>query len=184
MRRMVLLGLVAAATLVVVGASTAIGAGSGKNGNAFTARLIGYEETPAAISTVGRGLFTARLDGNTIKYTLTYRGLEGGNTLFAHIHFGARATSGGISAFLCGGAPPASDKGPCPNGGGTVEGTIDAADVIGPANQGIAATEIHELLEAMRKGVAYANVHTATYGSGEIRGQIKFRGRHHAYDDD
>ena len=27
----------------------------------------------------------------------------------------------------------------------------------------------------MRKGFAYANVHTATYGGGEIRGQIKAR---------
>jgi hypothetical protein len=177
MRRIVLLGLVVATALVAVSASSAIGAGGGKNGNAFTAKLIGYEEV-ASISTVGRGQFHARLDGTTLRYTLSFRGLEGGNTLFAHIHFGQPGVNGGVSAFLCGGSPPASDKPACPNGGGTIEGTIDAADVIGPSTQGIAAGELHELVEAMRKGFAYANVHTTTYGGGEIRGQISFRGRH------
>jgi CHRD domain len=170
MRKILLLASVAPLALILVGASYAVQA-EGKGGS-FSARLVGFEETPMSISTNARGTFTARLDGNTIKYVLSYRGLEGGNTLFAHIHFGQRATSGGVSAFLCGGAPPASDKGPCPNVGGTVEGTIDPADVIGPAGQGIAGGEIHELLEAMRGGYAYANVHTETYQPGEIRGQI------------
>jgi hypothetical protein len=177
MRRIVLLGLVVATAVAAVSASSAIGAGSDRNGGTFSARLNGYEETPS-ISTVARGVFTARLDGGTIKYTLSYRGLEGGNTLFAHIHFGGPGVAGGVSAFLCGGAAPSSDKPACPNGGGTVEGTIDAADVIGPAAQGIAPSEIHELIEAMRAGFAYANVHTATYGPGEIRGQIVSKGRH------
>jgi hypothetical protein len=174
MRKILLLASVAPLALILVGASYAVQA-EGKGGS-FSARLVGFEETPMSISTNARGTFTARLDGNTIKYVLSYRGLEGGNTLFAHIHFGQRATSGGVSAFLCGGAPPASDKGPCPNGGGTVEGTIDPADVVGPAGQGIAGGEIHELIEAMRAGYAYANVHTETYQPGEIRGQID-RGR-------
>lgn len=50
----------------------------------------------------------------------------------AHIHLGARATTGGVSAFLCGGGKPS-----CPPTGGTVTGTITRADVIGPASQGI-----------------------------------------------
>jgi hypothetical protein len=171
MRKFVLLGLVAAAALAVVSTSFAVGQHGGKRG-AFSARLIGFEETPS-ISTVARGSFTAQIDNGTIKYTLNYRGLEGGNTLFAHIHFGQPGVAGGVSTFLCGGAPPASDKPACPNGSGTVSGTIDAADVIGPGGQGIAAGELNELIEAMQAGFAYANVHTTTYGAGEIRGQIK-----------
>ena len=34
-------------------------------------------------------------------------------------------------------------------------------DVIGPAAQGIAAGEFDELVEALRAGVAYANVHSS-----------------------
>ena len=45
--------------------------------------------------------------------------------------------------------------------------------MIGPAGQGIAATEYEELLAAIRTGTAYVNVHSATYGGGEIRGQIE-----------
>ena len=47
-----------------------------------------------------------------------------------------------------------------------------AADVVGPAVQGIALGEFGELLRAMRKGVTYANVHSDKHPSGEIRGNI------------
>jgi hypothetical protein len=56
-----------------------------------------------------------------------------------------------------------------------ITATITAEDIVGAA-QGIAATEIEELLAAMRAGAAYANVHSGVTGNGfpggEIRGQI------------
>ena len=61
---------------------------------------------------------------------------------------------------------------PCPAAPATVSGTLDAADVIGPAGQGIAAGEFAELLDAMRSGSTYVNIHTTTFGGGEIRAQI------------
>jgi hypothetical protein len=51
---------------------------------------------------------------------------------------------------------------PCPVAGGTISGTFDADDVIGPADQGIAAGEFDELLRAMRAGKTYVNIHTVT----------------------
>jgi len=54
---------------------------------------------------------------------------------------------------------------------------VSAANVIGPAGQGIAATEFAEVLKAMREGVTYANVHSTLYPGGEIRGQIRGRGK-------
>ena len=32
-----------------------------------------------------------------------YEGLQGGNSLFAHVHFAQRGVNGGVSFFLCGG---------------------------------------------------------------------------------
>jgi hypothetical protein len=134
----------------------------------FRARLSGFQETPSTISTTGRGVFKAELHGMTIEYRLSYEGLEGGTVSAAHIHLGQRATSGGVIAFLCGGG----DKPPCPQAG-TVSGVIDPTDVIGPSGQGIAAGEFAEVARALRHGFVYANVHTQTYGSGEIRGQVQ-----------
>jgi hypothetical protein len=54
-----------------------------------------------------------------------------------------------------------------------VTGTILASDVGGPVAQGIAPGELAELLQAIRAGVTYANVHTNKHPSGEIRGAIE-----------
>jgi CHRD domain len=147
----------------------------------FRARLTGYEEVPA-ISTPATGRFRAELgSGPVIRYTLSYSNIQ--NAFAAHIHFGQKAVNGGVSAFLCGGG----DKPPCPPTGGTVTGVIDAADVVGPATQGIEAGEIGELIAAMKAGVTYVNVHTqdanptppdpvgppGDFPGGEIRGQIR-----------
>lgn len=166
----VVISLLAAAGLTVVAAAAVANRGNGgDHGNRFSAKLIGFEETPSE-STPGRGSFRARLQGDTIHYTLHYEGFEAGegNTLFAHIHFGQRGVAGGVSAFLCGGG----DKPPCTPTQGTIEGDIDAADVVGPSGQGIAAGEMDELITAMRKGYTYANVHTTLNPAGLIRGQI------------
>jgi CHRD domain len=45
--------------------------------------------------------------------------------------------------------------------------------VIGPAAQGIAAGEFTELIDAIRNGVTYVNVHTSKYMGGEIRAQLE-----------
>lgn len=133
------------------------------------ADLLGIEETPA-VSTVASGGFRARVskDEQFIDYELSYAGLEA-SAQVAHIHVGQTGVAGGVSAFLCGGG----DKPACPTPSGAVTGTVDAADVIGPAGQGIAAGELAELIGAIRDGVAYVNVHSAKFPNGEIRGQIK-----------
>jgi hypothetical protein len=174
MRARVLLGafVVLASVALLVAPSVAAPGGT------FKADLTGFEEVPA-ISTDASGTFEAKIDpaGPTIEYTLSYSDIQ--NAFAAHIHLGQAAVNGGVSVFLCGGG----DKPACPATGGTVTGTIDAADVIGPATQGIAVGELDELIEAMTAGVTYANVHTSDgvddpvgppgdFPGGEIRGQI------------
>jgi hypothetical protein len=137
-------------------------------GNDIREQLSGYEEVPT-LSTPGHGTFEARMSGSSqeIEYELSYADLPTAVTA-AHIHLGARATNGGVSAFLCGGG----DKPACPPSG-TVTGTIDPADVIGPAAQGITAGEFDELVRAIRAGATYANVHTTERPGGEIRAQLE-----------
>jgi hypothetical protein len=167
MRKLFFAAVVGGSLLVALAGGSLALAKNDKGGKA-RATLSGYEETPS-VSTVAKGKFRAEIDGDSIDYRLTYTGIEGGTTLAAHIHFGQRHTAGGVSAFLCGGG----DKPACPTPGGTVEGTIDAADVIGPAGQGILAGQLNELVRAIRAGATYVNVHSTTFPAGEIRGQVK-----------
>src|SRR3990170_4262641 len=133
----------------------------------FRANLSSYQEVPT-LSMPGSGSLRLRLNSGATEatYTLSYSGLSG-NALFAHIHLGARGTNGGVIVFLChgsGGTPL------CPGASGTVSGTLNAASVVGPAGQGIAAGEWTEFVAAVRAGVTYANVHSPTFPGGEIRG--------------
>ena len=61
---------------------------------------------------------------------------------------------------------------PSARSGGTVTGTIEAKDVLAVTAQGIAAGEFEEFVAALRKGLAYVNVHSSLFSGGEIRGQI------------
>ncbi|PYO49852.1 MAG: hypothetical protein DMD84_17240 [Candidatus Rokuibacteriota bacterium] len=159
-------GVAAALAVALVVAGSALAAGGNKT-MLKADPLTGYQEG-AGVSTIASGSFEATIDedASTIDYTLSYSGLEA-PVLFAHIHFGNRFTSGGVSAFLCGGG----SKPPCPQQG-TVTGTVTAADVIGPTTQGIEAGAFAELVRAMRAGVTYTNVHSTKFPAGEIRGQI------------
>jgi L-aminopeptidase/D-esterase-like protein len=54
-----------------------------------------------------------------------------------------------------------------------VTGTATVADIIGPDGQGIAPGEFSKVIEAIRSGVTYVNVHSKKIPPGEIRGQIR-----------
>jgi hypothetical protein len=166
-------GVLAAITLITT-AATASDRDSG-NRSDVREQLSGYEEDPLTVSTAGTGEFRAKINRSeqTIEYTLSYADL-GSTVQQAHIHFGGRAQSGGISVFLC----TNLNNGPagtqlCPAAPATISGTITPADVIGPANQGITAGEFAELLAAVRAETTYVNVHSVNFPGGEIRGQIE-----------
>ena|SRR5215471_12900489 len=145
------------------------------------ARLLGFNEVPA-VSTTGHARLHALIspDETTIDFTLTYEDLSGPPAA-AHVHFGRARTNGGVSFFFCGGG----GKPACPTTtSGTITGTVVAADVVGPAAQGIDAGNLAAIIEAIRAGAAYANMHSAKFPSGEIRGQISASDRDRHDDDD
>ncbi|HEY8226454.1 MAG TPA: CHRD domain-containing protein [Pyrinomonadaceae bacterium] len=172
------------AVISLVSASTVVLAQGFKRISEF---LTGYEETPAAISTTGNGTFTARIsnDGSRIDWELSYSDLEGA-VQQSHIHLGAKGTTGGITVFLCTnlGNGPAGTQ-PCPAPPATISGTIVAADVspnipatAGARNQGLGTGELDELIQAIRAGATYVNVHSTTWPGGEIRSQIDGNSSH------
>jgi hypothetical protein len=155
-------------------------ADDGSSPRTITARLSGYQEDPMALSTTGSGSIRLRINpgAETIDYTLRYKDLEGA-VLQAHIHLGGMAQSDGVSAFLCSNLPsPPAGTPACPAPSGTVSGTLEAADVIGPSGQGIAAGEMGELIDAIQASTTYANVHSDKYPGGEIRSQLDAHGNH------
>ncbi len=139
--------MVCALALIAVGAATARPeATSIKVGTAMNAA----QEVPAPSGDVAgaRGTFSATVTksgtGATVRWRMTFRGLTG-PAAAAHIHTGRTGQAGPVAVALCG---------PC------------TSPASGTANADAAA------LTALQNGGAYVNVHTATNGDGEIRGQI------------
>jgi hypothetical protein len=142
------------------------------------AKLVGIQEVAAAtVITDATGTFTATInDDSTLTYTLTYKNLSSA-VLQSHIHIGATKVSGGVSIFLCTNLANGPAGTPaCPDDAthsGTVSRTVSAADVIGPAAQGVTAGDLMNLVRAIVSHVTYANVHSKNFPAGEIRGQIR-----------
>jgi len=124
-----------------------------------------------SVITNASGDFTAKIFADHVDFTLSFSGLTG-DTLFSHIHIGQQHTNGGVSVFLCSNVPGTPPVQPCPNGTGMITGTFSAADVIGPAGQGVDPQEFAALLQAIADGATYANVHTTVFPTGEIRGAL------------
>jgi len=138
------------------------------------AHLIGWQEVPA-LASGGTAVFRAKIADvdQSFGWELTYSGLTG--VTQSHIHVGQRGVSGAIVIFLCTNlpnAPAGTTVAACPTSAGTVTGTATAANVIGVPAQGVAAGDFATVLDAIRAGVAYANIHTVAHAPGEIRGQI------------
>jgi hypothetical protein len=146
--------------LAVVGLTLGLYAGGcndpTKGQTIFQAQLSGANEVPARTSS-GSGAAGFTLDGNTVHFSVEVEGL--GDIIACHIHVGAVGVSGPVRVPLC--------KGPAPAGvvnGVLVQGSFTAADVV--------VISFDDLLNAMRSGNAYVNVHTKVYPAGEIRGQV------------
>ena len=159
-----------AATAVLLTLSLILVLGQKGSNESHKADLSGFEEVPA-VSSTGTGSLRLKVNDNNnlVEYHLTYENLEGTTTTAAHIHLGQKSVNGGVMVFFCGGATTP----PCTPTSGSFSGTFSAADVLGPAAQGIAAGEFDEVVRAIRAGQTYANVHTNKHPGGEIRGQIK-----------
>jgi CHRD domain len=179
MYRLMMLGTLIAATALT---SAAVA----HEPSEFHATLSGFEEVGAlnnqsgAILSEGRGTLDLKLDRRTqtLSFTLRFSNLTSMVTQ-SHIHFGKVHMAGGVMVFFCSNLPnPPPGTQPCPANGGTVTGTITAANILGIAGQNVKAEDFDALEDALESNTAYANVHTANFPAGEIRGQIRNDSRH------
>lgn len=131
----------------------------------FLAFLQGTEEVPP-VRTIATGTFFAWVnkDNTKLHYRLVVNNIK--KMTQAHIHIGARGVNGPVVAFLFGPVKPGISV-----NHSFVTGTITRKDLVGR----LKGKSISALVECMKKGNTYVNVHTEQNPEGEIRGQIMQR---------
>lgn len=160
MRRFALMGVVALAGLASVSCNDAL---EGKE--AFIATLSGAQEVPAR-PTAANGTAQILVEGNQITYAIEIDDITAITASHIHAVPGAPGVIGPVRLFLY---PPRQGD-PAPQVTTTdkkilVQATVDAANVNGISYE--------QLLDAMRTGNAYVNVHTTQFPGGEMRGVIR-----------
>jgi hypothetical protein len=117
---------------------------------AFIAKLTGKDEVPAVdTQAIGKAQFQLNSDGNEINYDLTTTNLN--SFTIAHVHQGKTGEN----------RPPVAEL-------QMGKGKIASSDLQGP----LAGRQIPDLIDLMKNGGTYANVHTQQNPNDEFRGQI------------
>lgn len=136
--------------------------------------------TPADSRGQGEAIFRVNSDG-TVDFRLIASNID--NVIMSHIHCGPPGINGPIRMWLYPVIGPSGAPGPNgagPQNGVLASGTFNPAGVICPAS---AVGSNMALLDAMRAGLTYVNVHTndgvaptntgpGDFPGGEIRGQL------------
>lgn len=152
-----------ALVLGLVAATGSAAAQTNTSSPTFITQLLGSNE-PSQPDTNASGVAGVVLssDGSTMYYSLTVTGMSAPLTM-AHIHLGPIGVNGPIVVGLC-----TPDTTPCATEGEVASGTFTEADFVGP----LAGASLADLMDQIRQGNAYVNVHSTQYPGGEARGQL------------
>ena len=135
-----------------------------EGGDAFGAIMTGNEEVPPVESESSALISLVLNPDGTLSFQLWATGpIEGARQ--AHIHLGGHGQNGPVVLFLYG--PTEGEN--FQDGDLISTATVGDADVI--ARTGFDPT-IASLVDRMRQGRTYANLHTLAHPGGEVRGQI------------
>jgi len=173
MRGRLLLGL------FVLGLAVVTAAVAGVNAN-WSVHANGSQEVPPRDSQgQAQAIFHLAPDGQSIDYKLNTANIE--NVFMAHIHMAGPGVNGMIVVWLY---PSTAVGVQAPLAGGRIQGviaqgTITAQNLTGP----LAGHPLSDLVQAMRTGNAYVNLHTSDgvdppntgagdFPGGEIRADI------------
>ena len=142
---------------------------AGKDQRNFTAHLTGSQEVPpATTNAVGQAKFQVSKDGQSVSFKLIVANLN--DVRMAHIHIAPAGVNGPVAVWLYPAAPPMLLI-PGTTNGILADGSFTKSNFVAAGPLG--GMEISDLVEALKAGDAYVNVHTNAYPGGEIRGQIK-----------
>lgn len=126
----------------------------------FTATLAGTSEVPP-VTTQATGTGTLVLyDTNTVRYEVTVANITA--VTAAHVHAGATGQNGPVMVTLFSTTTPTAAI----TGGVLRQGDITRSTTF------TAPFTFDSLVNRMRAGTAYVNVHTSANPGGEIRGQL------------
>jgi hypothetical protein len=124
----------------------------------FTAQLSGENQVPPLdVEGSGEATVTISDDEQSVSWDVTYSGLTGAPAA-GHIHIGAAGANGPVMIPFA----TVTETG--------TSGTFNAADYAG--GEGLPA-DWDGVLEAIRSGNTYVNIHTEANPGGEIRGQLR-----------
>lgn len=144
--------------LTVAGTGLASARGHERN---FRTHLSGDEEVPPVETRAqGQANFQLRESGDELRFKVIVANIE--DVVAAHVHCAPSGQNGPVGVTLFSGGPTSEN-------GILAEGTITAPD---PEN-GCGWATVDDVVDAMRSGGTYVNVHTVTNPGGEIRGQIR-----------
>ena len=127
--------------------------------------MSGSDEVPP-VTTSGSGIATFQLsaDGKSLDYQLNLTKMN--SVMGAHIHSAKQGQNGPVIAGLFN--PSMSGPPTATINGQLKKGTLTSADLSGP----LAGKQISDLVNMIKSGGAYVNVHTTQNQNGEVRGQI------------
>jgi CHRD domain len=140
------------------------------DGPQFEARLTGAEEVPPVTTeTVGKVEIRFNEDETKAEFELEVR--KGVRVTQAHIHCAAKGVNGPVVVFLAG----FHNRGWDVDGSWVENTTVTDANVMPPSSPACphVITNLRDLVQAIRQGNTYANVHTVANPGGEVRGQLK-----------
>jgi hypothetical protein len=135
-----------------------------EGGDEFAATLTGSQEVPPVSTDASAAAeFGLQSDG-TLQFELRATGAIV-QARQAHVHLGGRGQNGPVVAFLYG--PTIGED--FQAGDLIASGTLADADIIARPNF---TPTVATLVERMRQGRAYVNLHTSANPGGEVRGQV------------
>jgi|WetSurMetagenome_2_1015567.scaffolds.fasta_scaffold00939_17 hypothetical protein len=131
----------------------------------FVATLTGGEGVPAVMTDAkGRAAFHLSKDGMSLRYRVWVKKIE--SVTAAHIHTGKIGQNGPPIALI-----KISGSKPGMFSGTLAKGVITDNELM----TSFKGKTLNDLLDAIKSGDTYVNVHTTKYPDGEIRGQLRIK---------